>query len=67
MGTETIDIYKPTISQMNQWGVRHVDIKVLRWGCYEQSLDILKDRTRAAHVREMVHSIQRKPFSYRRA
>ena len=27
VGTETIDIYRPSRSSMNQWGVRHVDIE----------------------------------------
>jgi 3D (Asp-Asp-Asp) domain-containing protein len=60
VGTSTIDIYKPTMTQMRAWGVRHVDIKVLRWGSYERSYDILKDRTKASHVREMVKDIKPK-------
>src|SRR5262245_7938148 len=32
VGTETIDIYKPTKATMKEWGVRQVNIKVLQWG-----------------------------------
>jgi len=60
VGTETIDIYKPTLDSMRQWGTRNVGIKVLRWGSYAKSLDILKDRMYAPHVREMVSSISRR-------
>lgn len=60
VGTETIDIYKPSKATMNQWGVRKVNISVLRWGSFERSLDILKPRGRkASHVREMVQKLER--------
>jgi 3D (Asp-Asp-Asp) domain-containing protein len=59
VGTGTIDLYKPTQSQMRSWGVRHVDIEVIRWGSYERSYQLLKDRTRHPHVRQMYHSIYR--------
>jgi 3D (Asp-Asp-Asp) domain-containing protein len=60
VGTETIDIYKPCKATMNQWGVRHVNISVIRWGSFEKSLAILKPRAKkASHVREMVQKIQR--------
>jgi 3D (Asp-Asp-Asp) domain-containing protein len=61
VGTGTIDIYKPTMSSMRAWGVRHVPIEIVRWGSYERSLTILEPRTRkASHVRHMVDSIQSK-------
>lgn len=60
VGTETIDIYKPNMRKMNAWGVRHVSIEVMRWGSYNQSLQILKDRMHAQHVRKMVEGILEK-------
>lgn len=60
VGTKTIDLYKPNMAGISDWGVRNVNIKVLKWGSYAQSYSILKDRTKAAHVRQMVQSIQRK-------
>jgi hypothetical protein len=60
VGTKTIDIYKPSMQEMRAWGARNVNIKVVRWGCYKQSLNILDDRTRHAHVRAMVAGIKRK-------
>jgi 3D (Asp-Asp-Asp) domain-containing protein len=60
VGTETIDIYKPSKATMNEWGVRSVNINVLQWGSFDKSLAILKPRERkAAHVRDMVHKIER--------
>ena len=58
VGTNTIDIYKPTKSAMNAWGVRHVKIQILKWGSFDKSLDILEDRTRYKHVRRMVAGIE---------
>lgn len=55
VGTRTIDIYKPTTSQMNLWGTRHVNIRILKWGSYTKSLAILMPRaSKASHVREMI-------------
>ena len=60
VGTETIDLYKPDLRTMHAWGTRHVDIEVIREGSYAKSLEILKGRMKAAHVRKMVSSIERK-------
>jgi 3D (Asp-Asp-Asp) domain-containing protein len=62
VGTDTIDLYKPTIAQMRDWGVRHVDIEVIRLGCFQRSRQLLKDRTKYPHVREMLDSIHRRIY-----
>ncbi len=59
VGKNTIDLYKPTMSQMRRWGARNVEIEIVEWGCFEESLRILKPRARkAAHVRRMVWKLQ---------
>ncbi|MBE7496226.1 MAG: 3D domain-containing protein [Verrucomicrobiaceae bacterium] len=58
VGTGTIDLYKPTRGMMNDWGVRHVDIRVVKWGSYERSMQLMRDRTRWPHVRQMIQGIQ---------
>ena len=59
VGTKTIDLYKPSMSAMRDWGVRNVDIEILRWGCYAKSLEILEPRaSKAHHVRQMANSIK---------
>jgi 3D (Asp-Asp-Asp) domain-containing protein len=58
VGTDTIDLYKPSRSAMNEWGVRHVNIEVIKWGCYHTSMSIIKDRTRYPHVRKMFDDLQ---------
>ncbi len=58
VGTGTIDLYKPSRSMMNEWGVRHVDIQVVKWGSYERSMELMRERTRWPHVREMIRGIQ---------
>lgn len=62
VGTGTIDLYKPTQGQMNDWGVRHVDIEVIQWGSYQRSMDIMRDRTKWPHVRRMVEDIETKIY-----
>ncbi len=63
VGTKTIDLYKPNMAGISDWGVRNVNIKVLKWGCYAKSHHILKDRTKHSHVRQMVQSIKLKQGS----
>ena len=59
VGTNTIDIYQPTKAHMNAWGVRNVNIRVLKWGSRTKSLAILRDRQAYGHVRAMVSRISR--------
>jgi 3D (Asp-Asp-Asp) domain-containing protein len=58
VGTGTIDLYKPSRSMMDAWGVRHVDIEVIQWGSFERSMDLMRDRTRWKHVRAMMDGIE---------
>lgn len=60
VGTGTIDFYKPTLRMMNEWGVRHVNIEVLQWGCFHRSAQILKARTHYPHTRKMYYDIKPK-------
>jgi 3D (Asp-Asp-Asp) domain-containing protein len=59
VGTNTIDIYQPTKDHMRAWGVRNVNIRVLKWGSFSKSIAIMKERQRYDHVRSMVSRIQR--------
>ena len=60
VGTRTIDLYHPTMSGMRAWGSRVIEIEILKWGSYSKSLEILSDRTRHDHVRQMFNSIRTK-------
>ncbi len=59
VGTNTIDLYKPSKEAMNQWGARKVNIQVLKWGSFRKSLSIMDDRQRFGHIRKMVQRIKR--------
>lgn len=59
VGTDTIDLYVPSIRLMNQWGAKRVTIEVLEKGSYEKSLEVLKPRQGNRCVRQMVLSIQK--------
>ena len=61
VGTDTIDIYKPNLSMMRDWGVRHIDIEILEWGCYNTSYKILEGRKHAAaHTKAMYYCLKPK-------
>jgi 3D (Asp-Asp-Asp) domain-containing protein len=61
VGTETIDIYQPTMRSMRNWGAPVVGIEVVRWGSYAESEAILAQRAhRAPHVRTMLEGVREK-------
>jgi 3D (Asp-Asp-Asp) domain-containing protein len=60
VGTDTIDLYKPSRLDMRRWGVRHVDIDILQWGSEEQSLKVLTPRAKHHCARQMIASLERK-------
>lgn len=59
VGTNTIDLYKPSKQSMAEWGVRNVNIRVLKWGSFSRSLAIMKPRVGNAHVKKMVQRIEK--------
>src|SRR6516162_11066609 len=60
VGTDTIDLYKTTRSEVRNWGVRYVDIDVLQWGSDEESLKVLTPRCKHNCVRKMVAALEKK-------
>src|SRR6187397_2818154 len=58
VGTNTIDLYKPSKLEMRRWGVRHVDIEVMQWGSEAESLKVLRPRKNARIVRRMIASLE---------
>ena len=58
VGTETVDIYRPSRSSMNAWGVRQVDIRIVKRGSIEKSIEVLKGRTGYRHCREMLERLR---------
>lgn len=57
-GTNTIDLYKPSRSAMNAWGVRQVTIENLDTGDVDRSRAILRTRAEHRHVRRMLNQIE---------
>ena len=58
-GRNTIDLYKPSRSDMNGWGTRTVNIEILNWGDDRESLAVLRRRSKFAHVQRMVKDIEK--------
>ena len=63
VGTNTIDLYKPTRLQMKRWGVRHVDIDILKWGSDEDSIKVLAPRAKHRTPRRMLLALVNKKKS----
>lgn len=60
VGTNTIDIFKPSLRYMRKWGTRKTEITVIQWGSYERSLKLLKGRKGYRHCRHMYYGCKRK-------
>lgn len=58
VGTNTIDLYKPTKGAMNAYGSKSVDIRVVKWGSFSKSLAIMKPRAKYPHIKQMVQRIE---------
>lgn len=60
VGTDTIDLYKNSRSEVRDWGVRYVDIDILQWGSEEESLKVLAPRCKHSCVKKMVAALEKK-------
>ena len=60
IGTNTIDLHKPSRLEMKRWGVRHVDIDILEWGSDTKSLQVLAPRAKHRSVHRMIVALQKK-------
>jgi len=60
IGTNTIDLYRPSRLEMRRWGVRHVDIDIIEWGSEEKSLKVLTPRSKHRSVQQMIVALQKK-------
>ncbi|MDB4544896.1 3D domain-containing protein, partial [Akkermansiaceae bacterium] len=63
VGTNTIDIYHPTLTSMRKWGTRKAEITVIQWGDWDRTLNVLKGRTAYAHTRKMYYAAKAKVAS----
>jgi 3D (Asp-Asp-Asp) domain-containing protein len=57
VGKDTIDLYFPSKSEMNRWGVKNVDIIITKYGDFEKSRKILSQRVHYEHCLEMLTGI----------
>ena len=52
-GTNTIDIFHPTLGGIKKWGLRTIEIDIVQWGSWERTLALLKGRQSHWHTRKM--------------
>ena len=60
VGTNTVDIFKPSLKGMYHWGTRKTEITIIQWGSYERSLKMLKGRRKYRHCNHMYHGCKHK-------
>lgn len=60
IGTSTIDLYKTSKMEMREWGVRKIDIDILEWGSDEQSMRVLRPRTKHSSARRMLAALEKR-------
>jgi 3D (Asp-Asp-Asp) domain-containing protein len=58
-GTGTVDIYKPDKDTMALWGRRTVEMTIVQWGSPARSAELLSQRTKHEHCRQMLANIIR--------
>lgn len=58
-GRNTIDLYKPSRSAMNNWGVRREKIEILQWGDPWVSYRRMKPVEKHKHIARMMTEIKR--------
>ena len=64
VGTNTIDLYKPSRAAMNAWGVRRVTIENLVWGSPDRSVAVFEPRSKFKHVRFMLKEFRQSPGEF---
>lgn len=60
VGTNTIDIYHPTLGLMRHWATRDVEINIIKWGSLERAANLLRARTKYSHCAQMYYAAMRK-------
>jgi 3D (Asp-Asp-Asp) domain-containing protein len=58
-GTGTVDIYTPSKSLMGAWGRRNVELTIVQWGSVNRSAEILSERVRHGHCKQMFANLIR--------
>lgn len=59
VGRDKVDLYKTNYRDVYKWGVRNITLDIVKWGCSARSLEVLRPRSKYAHVRKMVESLER--------
>ena len=57
VGTQTIDLYFPSVDRMDGWGTRFVEIEILKMGSFHESRKILAARANHRYCLAMLASM----------
>lgn len=59
-GTNTVDIFHPTLGGIKKWGLRTIEIDIVQWGSWDRTLALLKGRQHRWHTRQMYAEAKKK-------
>jgi hypothetical protein len=60
VGTNTIDIYHPTLDTMRYWASREAEINIIKWGSLERTMNLLSGRTKYGHCAQMYYAAKQR-------
>ncbi len=60
VGTNTVDIFHPSLRLMNKWNTRKIELEIVQWGDWHRSRKILAGRTHAKHCRRMYYALKKR-------
>jgi 3D (Asp-Asp-Asp) domain-containing protein len=58
VGKDKVDLFMADYGQVRRWGKRNVTLEIIEWGCPERSLEVLKPRSKAPYIRQMVRDLR---------
>lgn len=60
VGTNTIDIYHPTLAKMRAWNTKPAEIIIIEMGDYDRSYKLLKSRKGYSHCGKMYSNLKKR-------
>ena len=60
VGTNTIDIYHPTLAKMRKWNTKPAEIIIIEMGDYDRSYKLLNSRKGYSHCGKMFTSLKKR-------
>ncbi len=64
VGTNTVDIYHPTLKLMRKWGTRNTELEIIKMGDWKRSERLLRGRRGFSHCAKMYRGVVKNMKKY---